>query len=79
MKVINVQRFCEVYSEIQDLIDAGYSLTFRDSETHLQGKFSGDMAKKYLKPAQLRISPNTGYIEGQMTVGDLPLILTMTE
>jgi len=79
MKIINVQRFCEVYGEIQDLIDAGYSLTFSNSETRLQGKYSGELAKKYLELAQLRIDPNTGYVEGLMMLGDLSIILTMTE
>ena len=39
----------------------------------------GALVKKYLEPAQLRIDPVTGYVEGLITVGDLPIILTMTE
>jgi hypothetical protein len=79
MKIINVQRFCEVYGEIQDLIEAGYCLTFYDGETRLQGKFIGALVKKYLEPAHLHIDPGTGYVEGLITAGDLPIILTMTE
>jgi len=79
MKIINIQRFCEDQGKIQDLIEAGYSLTFRDEETHLQGKFNGDLVKKYLELAQLRINPATGYVDGLIMVGDLPIGLTLTE